>query len=58
VQRNSEPGSSDEVNRFRRYWYDPTRALWVRWHEVFHGSRDMFGLTFSYDTDYTATLQG
>jgi hypothetical protein len=56
VHRSTRPGSSDKVNRQRRYWYDPTRALWVRWHETFHGSRDYAAITFTYDTDYTATL--
>jgi hypothetical protein len=56
VQRTSRPGSSDQVNRYRRYWYDPSRALWVRWHEIFHGSRDVSAFSFHYDTDYTATL--
>jgi hypothetical protein len=56
VQRTTQPGSSDQVNRYRRYWYDPSRALWVRWHEIFHGSRDFGAISFTYDTDYTATL--
>jgi hypothetical protein len=32
------------------------RKLWVKWHETMHGARKMFGFTFSYDNDYTATL--
>jgi hypothetical protein len=28
----------------------------VRWHEIFHGSRDFTAFSFHYDTDYTATL--
>jgi hypothetical protein len=56
LHRASRTGSSDQVDRRRRYWYDPARALWVRWHEVFHGARDFTAFTFTYDTDYTATL--
>jgi hypothetical protein len=57
VHRQSRPGATDNVTRDRRYWYDPSRALWVRWHESFHGSRQTLGLTFSYTDDYTATLE-
>ena len=56
LHRATRPGSSDQVDRQRRYWYDPVRALWVRWHETFHGARDVTAFTFTYDTEYTATL--
>ncbi len=50
-------GSAEEVDRFRRYWYDPALGTWVRWTERFHGARQLL-LTFTYDADYTATLTG
>jgi hypothetical protein len=57
IDRQTKPGSADQVSRKRRYWYDPARKLWVRWAEDFVGARNMFGLTFSYEAHYTATLQ-
>lgn len=57
VQRRTKPGGAEQVDRFRRYWYDPVIGTWVRWTERFRASRDMV-VDFSYDTDYTATLTG
>ena len=56
IQRRTRPGSADQLTRGRRYWFDPARHLWVKWHETMHGWRRVFGLKFSYDNDYTATL--
>jgi hypothetical protein len=56
VHRATQPGSSDQLTRDRRYWFDPVHALWVKWHERFHGERSAGIGTFTYDTDYTATL--
>lgn len=57
VERQSRPGSADQVTRNRRYWYDAARKIWVRWAEDFTGARQMFGFTFTYEAHYTATLQ-
>ena len=56
VQRNSEPGGAEQVDRFRRYWYDADLGTWVRWTERFRGQRSVV-LTFSYETEYTAELR-
>jgi hypothetical protein len=55
IQRTTKPGGAEQVNRFRRYWYDPTLGVWVKWTERFHASRDLL-VDFNYDTTYTATL--
>ena len=57
LQRQTKPGGAEQVNRFRRYWYDPVLGTWVKWTERFHASRDML-VDFTYDTTYTATLTG
>ncbi len=57
IDRQTRPGSSEQVERHRTYWYDPQRQLWVRWYEEMHGERDMGPVTFTYDTEYTATLE-
>lgn len=56
VHRQSRPGTADQLTRDRRYWFDPTRALPVRWRERFRGARTLGPLSFAYETDYTATL--
>ena len=58
IHRQTHPGSADQLTRDRTYWYDPARHLWVKWSETMHGERKMFGLTFTYDNNYTATLTG
>lgn len=55
IQRNTEPGSAEQVDRWRRYWYDPALGIWVKWQERFHAQRNLL-LTFSYDATYTAQL--
>ncbi len=57
LQRTTTPGGSEQVDRFRRYWYDPELGIWVKWTERFHASRNLV-LDFTYDTTYTATLVG
>lgn len=56
IHRQTRPGSADQLTRSRTYWYDPSRHLWVKWEETMHGARKMFGLTFTYDNHYVATL--
>jgi hypothetical protein len=58
LDRQTKPGSADQVTRQRVYWYDPGRALWVKFTETFHGRREMVGFTFTYDNHLTATLVG
>ena len=55
IQRDAD--GAEKVDRFRRYWYDPTRGIVVQWTERFHGERAML-VTFTFDSDYTATLTG
>lgn len=55
VHRQTRPGSSEQVTRDRTYWYDPARAIWIKWHETMHAERN-YGVHFTYDDDYTATL--
>lgn len=57
LQRTTKPGGPEQVNRFRRYWYDPELGTWVKWTERFAASRDMV-VDFSYSASYTATLVG
>jgi hypothetical protein len=57
TERQSRPGSAEQVTRVRTAWYDPARGLWVRWTERFDGHRSSLGLRFSYTSSYTATLR-
>ncbi|MDQ2650955.1 MAG: hypothetical protein M3Z03_15565, partial [Actinomycetota bacterium] len=57
LQRNTTPGGPEQVDRFKRYWYDPELGVWVKWVERFHAARNMV-VSFNYDTEYTATLTG
>lgn len=57
IKRQSRPGSDEEVTRSRTYWFDPQRALWVKWHERMQGSQDFGPGTFTYTTEFTATLE-
>ena len=56
TDRKTHPGSSDQATRTRTYWYDPARRMWVKWAEKMHGERKTVGFTFTYDTNYEATL--
>jgi hypothetical protein len=55
IQRNAD--GAEKVDRYRRYWYDPTLGIIVQWSERFHGERAML-VTFTFDSEYTATLTG
>ncbi|MGH8990564.1 MAG: hypothetical protein ACRDZ7_03450 [Acidimicrobiia bacterium] len=56
TDRKSRPGSAEVNNRQRTYWYDPGRAMWVRFTDVLHGSRAQGPFTFTYDSSLTADL--
>lgn len=58
IERKTRSGSSETVDRSRQYWFDPSRMLWVKWTEDFHGERPVGPGTFTYDTEYTASLVG
>jgi hypothetical protein len=56
VKRQTRPGSSEQVTRSRTYWLDPARAIWVKWEEHLKGSQDVGLGSFTYTSDFTATL--
>jgi len=56
MKRQTRPGSSEQVTRSRTYWLDPVRAIWVKWEEHLNGSQDVGIGSFTYTTDFTATL--
>jgi hypothetical protein len=56
IDRQSRPGSSEQDKRSRTYWFDPGRRIWVKWTESLDGSQDMGPGAFSYQTQFTATL--
>jgi hypothetical protein len=56
IDRQSRPGSSQRISRSRTYWYDPVRALWVKYTEREHGEQPYGPFTFTYDDNLTATL--
>ena len=58
IDRQTHPGSADQVTRQRVYWYDPGRALWVKFTETFHGVRKVGPGSFDYQYRLTATLVG
>jgi hypothetical protein len=57
IDRQSQPGSSEEVQRTRRYWFAPALGIWVKWTEELHASQTMAGATFGYACEYTAILE-
>lgn len=57
IQRNTTPGTSEQVDRYRKYWYSPELGIWVKWIERFKAKREGF-VTFGYKADYVATLTG
>jgi hypothetical protein len=57
IERQSRPGTAEQVTRSRTYWFAPTLGTWVQMKERMHASRDMAGASFDYDCEYTATLQ-
>lgn len=56
IHRLTKPGSSESVDRTRQYWFDTGRMAWVKWTEEFRGEQDIGPGTFSYHTEFTATL--
>jgi hypothetical protein len=58
VDRQTKPGSADQVTRQRVYWYDPGRAMWVKFTETLDGTRQVGPGSFSYTSRLTATLVG
>jgi hypothetical protein len=57
IDRQSRPGTSEQDTRSRTYWFDPGRRIWVKWTEDLKGSQDVGPGAFSYQTQYTATLE-
>lgn len=56
AERATRPGSDERVQRERTYWYDPSRAIWVKWKERMTSTEDVGPSNIVYVTDYTATL--
>jgi hypothetical protein len=56
IDRQSRPGSREQVTRSRKYWFDPRRSLWVRWDEKLDGMQSFGPGSFTYHTQFTATL--
>jgi hypothetical protein len=57
VTRRSRLGTRDQEARTRIFWYDPARAIWVKWTESVKMSRRYRFGTYQYDSKLTATLQ-
>lgn len=55
IQRNTPPGANEEVDRYRKYWFDPSLGIWVKWVERFTAARNGV-VKFGYKAHYTATL--
>jgi hypothetical protein len=56
LERTSRPGSSQDVHRVRRQWWDPSRKSVVRYRDTMHGQQSYGGVTFTFDSDLTADL--
>jgi hypothetical protein len=56
IKRQSRPGSSEQLTRTRKYWVDPARSIWLKFEEHTNGTQDVGFGSFSYRTDFTATL--
>jgi hypothetical protein len=56
IDRQSRPGTSEQVTRSRTYWFDPQTSLWLKWHEKMNGSQPFGPGRFTYTTEFTATL--
>ena len=56
VNQQSRPGSTEQFTRSRKYWLDPVRAIWVKWEEHMSGRQDTGLGSFTYSTNFTATL--
>jgi hypothetical protein len=57
IDRQSRPGGSESDTRSRTYWFDPQLRIWVKWTEMLDGSQQIGPGAFSYQTQYTATLE-
>lgn len=57
IERTSRPGTPEQEKRSRTYWYDPSRSLWVKWHETLEASKAFGPGRFTYRDQYTATLK-
>jgi hypothetical protein len=57
VNRQTQPGSSEQLTRSRKYWLDPVRAIWVKWEEHASGRQDVGLGSFTYTSEYTAILE-
>lgn len=57
VHRQTTPGSGDQETRSTTFWYAPALRLWVKWTQTMHAQRN-YGVTFTYDESFTATLAG
>ena len=56
VDRQTQPGSDEQVTRSRKYWLDPVRAIWVKWEEHASARQDVGLGSTTYTTNFTATL--
>jgi hypothetical protein len=54
LERNTRPGSDQQVHRVIREWWDPNRRSLVRYHDTMHGEQHYAGVAFTYDSDITA----
>jgi hypothetical protein len=56
IDRQTRPGSAEQRETSRRYWFDPARGIWAKWEEHTTGSGDFGPGSFTYTIDFTATL--
>lgn len=56
LERASRPGSADQMAKKRIYWFDPSRSIWVKWEESTRSTGDFGPGSFTYRTDFIATL--
>ncbi len=56
IERQSQPGSDEQLTRSRTYWVDPARSIWVKFEEHSSSSRGSGLSASSYSSDFTATL--
>jgi hypothetical protein len=56
VDRQSRPGTAEQNKRTRTYWFDPNQRIWVKWTESMQASQEFGPGAFSYQTEFTATL--
>ena len=56
VDEQSQAGSAQQFTRSRKYWLDPLRAIWVKWEEHVSARQDVGLGSFTYSTNFTATL--